>query len=163
MASSSYVWLPEYQEAAAVGHDAAGLPVETRKSQEASVAGSLRTTPLEFARVLSDMLSSDGKRVLLNQTVVDAMLTPQARLGPRLEWGLGWSLQETEHGRSFWHWGDSPGYKSFTVAFPERRASVVFLTNGDGGRNVYQWLLRIGLGGRLSVADMLDSLGDYRL
>ncbi len=163
MRSSSYLWRSEYDATAAPGHDGKSRVVKWWRPEEASVAGSLRTTALEYARVLSEVLSPERRGALLGQAIVDRMLAPQVRLGPRLEWGLGWGLQDTANGRAFWHWGDGNGYKTYVVGFPKRREGAVFLTNGDGGREVYQELLRIALGERLPSADMLDSLGDYLL
>ena len=40
------------------------------------------------------------------------------------------------HRLSFWHWGDNPGYKGFTLAQRDSRTGVVVMTNADGGQAV---------------------------
>ena len=55
-----------------------------------------------------------------------------------LDWGLGWGM-ESDGGRRFaWHWGANDGVANLFIVDLASGAAVVFLTNGDAGRKVYE-------------------------
>lgn len=104
-----------------------------------NVAGSLLTTPTDYAKFLRHLLATPA--------VLDAMLTPQVVLTDAVKWGLGVGLQTEEGGRAatpplFWHWGDNPGFKDFMLADPATRSAVVVFTNGNNGRAIYERVVR---------------------
>ncbi len=76
---------------------------------------SLHTTAWDFGRFVSAILKGTG----LKKETARLMLTPQVKvseggtnttnrppekLSPSISWGLGWGLQTTSDGLSFWHW-----------------------------------------------------------
>jgi CubicO group peptidase (beta-lactamase class C family) len=55
---------------------------------------------------------------------------PAARTDdPAVQYGFGWRVT----GESLWHSGETIGFRNVIVRFPERRLTVVILTNRDGG------------------------------
>ena len=64
-----------------------------------------------------------------------------------VSWGLGWGLQRTPQGTSFWHWGDNDHYHSLAMGFPENCHGVVILTNGANGQKLILRIMREMIGG----------------
>ena len=54
---------------------------------------------------------------------------PDAKPRTDVFWGLGWGLQTTTDGLSFWHWGDNGDYKAYVLAFDQPKTAVVVLAN----------------------------------
>jgi len=79
--------------------------------------------------------------------VLADMLQPQVHLSNALAWSLGWGLEDTDSGPTFWHWGDNPGYKSIALAVPARGAGIIIMTNADGGLGLCDRLIRTIIGG----------------
>jgi CubicO group peptidase (beta-lactamase class C family) len=77
----------------------------------------------------------------------EEMLQAHTQLEPEVAWGLGWGLQQTEDGRAFWHAGYNPGFKNFTLAYPETQMGIVIMTNSDSGAALWEPLLHASLGG----------------
>jgi len=123
-------------------HDREGQPGACFTAAEPEAASSLHTTPCDFARFLCAMMAPGGGSWQLGMESLAEMLKPQARLDDAVSWGLGWGLQTTNQGRAFWHWGDNPGFKSFAFAFPDLRAGLVVMTNGDGGLTLWEPIVR---------------------
>ncbi len=139
LTDSSYVWRPEYETGAAVAYDFDNTPIreaERSRPEQANAAGSLHTTPGDYAKFLVELLFRKDGALPLDYTLKRMMLSPQVRLTNRLAWGLGWGLRLSEDGDRFWHWGDSRGYMSYAVGSLDRRKGVVILTNGRNGLRV---------------------------
>jgi hypothetical protein len=60
----------------------------------------------------------------------------------KVSWGLGWGLQQTPNGPSFWHWGDNDHYHTLAMGFPERGHGVVMLINEANGQRFYLRIMR---------------------
>ena len=56
-----------------------------------------------------------------------------AKLSEANAWGLGWGLQTTDEGTSFWHWGDQGIFRCYTVAFKDQKIGLVYFTNSENG------------------------------
>lgn len=154
MNSSSYVWRESYDWLAANGHDRQGNPQALRKPTEALSAGSLRTTATDFAKFLIAMMQSGTKdRPQLTAETVAQMLQSQAKINQSLSWGLGWGLEATPDGDFFWHWGDSTGFKSFTVASRNLKTGMVLLTNGQNGLRICKEIVLRSIGGQHPAFD----------
>src|SRR5918911_2680853 len=70
------------------------------------------------------------------------------RLSPSLAWGLGWGLQQTTDGLSFWHWGDNNNeFHNYVVAYPARRLGLVIFTNSGNGHSIIPEIIAAALGG----------------
>lgn len=117
--------------------DADGIAAATGDRTIASAAWSLVTTAADYAHLLLAMLNpGEHHTAALRATSIAAMLTPQVMVGnrPKLWWGLGWGLQQTERGISFWHWGGPQNsYTSYTATLLEQGTGVVILTNSAAG------------------------------
>jgi len=81
---------------------------------------------------------------------------PEIKLDDLVGWGLGWGLQHTARGPSFWHWGDNGRYRAFAVGFPQAGFGVVVMTNGEKGQRVISRILRQAIGGDYPGLDWIE-------
>jgi hypothetical protein len=58
---------------------------------------------------------------------IKMMTDLQVRISPTLGWVLGWSVQETDWGMCFWHFGENYHSRSIAMGFPEKRAGLIVL------------------------------------
>ena len=159
MTSSSYVWLDRFDGLKATGHNAAGTATERRKPTEANAASSLHTTAGDYARFMIAVMNGTGlkretaKEMLRAQIKVDeggsnSIDRGTGRLSQSISWGLGWGLQQTADGKSFWHWGSNNGdVQCFTVSFEKERAGLVVFTNSGNGLSIMPEIVQHALGG----------------
>lgn len=99
-----------------------------------NVAGSLATTANDYGKFLT--------RLMADESTLRLMMMPTTRLNRVIQWGLGVGLQTEASRTTFWHWGDTFGFKNFFVADPGRRTAIVVFTNGQNGRSVYERVVR---------------------
>ena len=160
MLDSSYVWRDAYRSDYATGHDSAATPIGRRRMTNANAAYSLYTTATDYAKFLAAVMRGTG----LRDESLDDMLTPQVALGSCLNctgndqtpsalskvngWGLGWGLQTTDEGTSFWHWGDNEVFRCYTVAFKDQEIGLVYLTNSENGLAIRDELVLRAIGGQ---------------
>jgi CubicO group peptidase (beta-lactamase class C family) len=78
-------------------------------------------------------------RALDERTLLDARLqrltwTPAALDdGTKLRYGLGWFVERSAGGTRVFHRGDTSGFSNFIVKYPERKQTLIVLTNRRGG------------------------------
>lgn len=154
MTRSSYVPLPEFDATRAVGHRRGGQPVAPPGPgappatlpvmRTPNAAGSLRTTARDYPKFLAAMTGAvDGP---LQTKLRESMTVRQTTVRGSLGWGLGWGLEAYEGRNLIWHWGDGLGWKNFVIADPVAREGIVVFTNGDGGKAVYERMVRASAG-----------------
>ena len=149
MTSSSYVWMDKYENLKATGHDSAGAARPRRKNPEANAAGSLHTTTADYAKFVIAMMKNTGlkkgtfKQMLARQTKVDEGCSnciarqPTGKFSNSVFWGLGWGLQQTANGSSFWHWGDNNGdTHCFIIASEKQKSGVLIFTDSGNGHSI---------------------------
>jgi CubicO group peptidase (beta-lactamase class C family) len=157
MTESSYIWKPQWTEHATVGYrpDGSGLPLFHNDSGNA--AGSLNTTPRDYAKFVEAVLVGRG----LKPATFRAMETPQIALDPTcfictdkapaklatdLFWGLGWGIEITPSGKYIWHWGDNGVYKALVVADVKRKSAIIMMANSEYGLSVAQDIVQDAFG-----------------
>ena len=169
MASSSYTWQDRFEELKATGHDAAGSPRPVNRPAQAESPATLHTTTSDYARFLIAALDGKGltKKTyaewLRPQIQVDegcsncVTAKPTGRLSKEIAWGLGWGLQETEDGPSFWHWGDNgAGFQCYAIGYPRQRLGIVVFTNSLGGHGIIPDIVAATIGGRQPAFAWID-------
>jgi CubicO group peptidase (beta-lactamase class C family) len=161
MKNSSYAWRAAYNDTKTSYHNTRGEPALRRPPtapQEANVAAGLHTTAQDYGRFLEALLK--GSR--LKGRTRRLMLTPQAQVReggattierpdapqfPRVEWGLGWGLQTTAAGVSFFHWGNNGDAKAYVVAGDAHKQAVVVFTNSVYGLSIVPEILAQSVSG----------------
>jgi CubicO group peptidase (beta-lactamase class C family) len=158
MTSSSYVWQPRYDTTKTFLHNTRGEPAFRKGSPNANVAASLHTTARDYARFVAAILNGVGlrpetRRLMLTPQVqvraggAGTIDRPDAPVVPDVAWGLGWGLQTTPEGRSFFHWGDNGDAKAFVVARPRERSAVVMFANSTYGLSIAPEIVAAAVGG----------------
>ncbi len=168
MTSSSYTWQDRFEGHKATGHDAGGTPLPPRRPAEAVSAASLHTTALDYARFVIAVLDGAGlqkkmaaemlrPQIFVDQTCSNCIGKQPGPLSREIAWGLGWGLQETEDGPSFWHWGDNgSGFHCYVLGYPRQRLGVVVFTNGLGGHGIIPDIVTAAVDGRHPAFAWLD-------
>jgi CubicO group peptidase (beta-lactamase class C family) len=147
MTESGYLWRESLEQAAARPHDLRGQPLPKKKPNGADIArygavGELRTTAADYARFLLAVLNRPTGAAFLGASMWAEMIRPQVKLDPSVKidgadaWALGWAVQERPSGPVILHSGGQTGFRSLTMASPERRAGFVIFTNSDAGAYV---------------------------
>jgi len=109
-----------------------------------NAAGSLRTTANDYPKFLSVMTGAvEGP---LQRGLWESMTARQITVRGSLDWGLGWGIERYEGRNLIWHWGDGLGWKNFVIADPQAKEGIVVFTNGDGGKAVYERVVRASAG-----------------
>jgi hypothetical protein len=162
---------------AAVGHDDKGEATEKSLWQEMNAAASLHCTPTDYGKFMCAVMQPSSENPFhLGPEMNGEMLTPQVQVNdcapwhddwPKPEirtddlvsWGLGWGIQRTPEGNSFWHWGDNGNYRAFAVGYPETGHGLVVMTNGRKGQQVINTILRDVVGGEYPGLEWLLRLG----
>jgi CubicO group peptidase (beta-lactamase class C family) len=104
-----------------------------------NAATSMLTTVTDYARFLSRLVAPpDAPGLDLTPAARVAMAKPQVRLNSALSWGLGWGIQQDEHGTVLWHWGANNSFRNFVIADPGNNRAVVVFTNSENGPRIYE-------------------------
>ncbi len=119
-------------------------PIPTRPSPPPSAIGSLRTTAGDLARLLIEFSSPR----LIDADLALQMHSPQIVIDDHFSWGLGIGIQHSERGDALWQNGNTFGFQSVMVFYPEQSWGVVVLTNSHRGRPVAYDVAHRALGGR---------------
>jgi CubicO group peptidase (beta-lactamase class C family) len=153
MGRSSYEPLPDPEPNRAVGHRRGGQAVAPMGPPPPNAlpvmlvpnaAGSLRSTANDYAKFLTVVTGAvDGP---LRKDLREAMFIRRIVVRGSLGWGMGWGLESRDSQALIWHWGDNPGFKNFVMVDPAVKEGIVVFTNGDGGRAVYERLVRASAG-----------------
>jgi CubicO group peptidase (beta-lactamase class C family) len=161
MYSSSFVWMDKYETLKATGHDSAGTARPLRKNPEANAAGSLHTTTSDYAKFVVAVMQGKGLRketlnqMLGRQTRVDEGCSncianePTGKFSDSIFWGLGWGLQRTERGNSFWHWGDNNNdTHAFVIASEKQKSGLLIFTDSGNGHSIIPEIVSQVMGGQ---------------
>jgi CubicO group peptidase (beta-lactamase class C family) len=158
MASSSYSWREGFENLVATGHDEDGQASKRPIPKEANAAWSLRTTARDYALFVDTVLNGVG----LKPATLKEMETPQVAVDPTclldcfdgapkelsksIYWGLGWGIEQTDQGKSIWHWGDSGGWRCYVTAVPQRKVGIVIFTNSANGLSIANEIVKRAIG-----------------
>ncbi len=158
MHNSSYVWLEKYEPNYAIGHAEFGVAIKRDHMTKANAAASLYTTALDYAKYVNAILQGTGlknatlkemltSQIQLDKNCVNCIQNDSAELSEVNSWGLGWGLQNTKEGTSFWHWGDQGIYRCYIVAFEKQKIGVVYFTNSENGLSIRDEIVQAAIGG----------------
>lgn len=160
MPLSSYAWQERFEDRYCYGHSAEENIIPKDKGNEPNAAGSLETTPEDYARFVRGLLRAHAN----GSPVTEKMWTPQVRIrserqfGPgawettdendaiELSYGLGWGLLNTPHGPAAFKEGHSEGFQHYSIVFPEQRTGVILMSNSDNAESIFKYLLKLTIG-----------------
>jgi len=127
MASTSFLWQHAYNYRIRYGYDKDGDRITgKRKPTTGNAAWSLHTTAGDYARFLAAMMDEG-----VEPEVKEWMMNKHKTITGKISWSMGWGIQATKPNNSIWHWGSNPGYRSYTVGYPEEDLGIVVLSNNE--------------------------------
>jgi CubicO group peptidase (beta-lactamase class C family) len=156
MTRTSMTWQPQHAGNTAVGHDRRGRSLGHVQRPAPRAAGSMDTTIVDAAKLLSAMMrgtliSADAKRAVLEPRIMirtaaqfpTLVMTPTRahdRIG--LAYGLGWGLlTRTAYGPGYFKEGHDDGWGHYMLAFDRSGIGIVLMSNSDNGEAVYRAIL----------------------
>jgi CubicO group peptidase (beta-lactamase class C family) len=155
MPRTSMVSHLRFESDSANGYDEQEKSLGPQRRLLADAAGSMKTTPADFARFMQAMLQGQG----LRKETKGLMLSPQIQilskhefptLSPettdennsiRLSYGLGWGLYWTPYAKAFFKEGHDDGWRNYTVCFDDSGTGILIMTNSSNGESIYKELL----------------------
>ena len=165
MTHSSFIWTHDSKKAA--GHNSDGNPIENQTEVPQNAAFTMHTNPLDYAKFIIAILKGVG----LNSKTINEMFQPQIKvqegstnsienytgqLSNSVSWSLGWGIQCTETGDSFWHWGDNGGFKSFILGSKNNNNAIIIFTNGSNGLILISEIIKKYMGVPQPALDWLE-------
>jgi CubicO group peptidase (beta-lactamase class C family) len=155
MTRTSMTWRLAFESDHAEGYDEQENSLGPQRRLWADAAGSMLTTPRDFARFMQAVMQ--GQR--LNKETRETMLSPQIAILSkhefpalstetteenkpiRLSYGLAWGLYWTPYGKAFFKEGHDDGWRNYTVCFDEPKTGILIMTNSSNGESIYKELL----------------------
>jgi CubicO group peptidase (beta-lactamase class C family) len=155
MTRTSMIWQDGFAENHANGYDEYGRSLGPQKRPKADAAGSLLTTPHDFALFLQAVMAGQG----LSKSMHGQMLASQIAIVSkhefptfevettednkpiRLSYGLAWGLYWTPYGEAFFKEGHDVSWRNYAVCFTKSGTGILIMTNSGNGEGIYQPLL----------------------
>ena len=161
MAHTSYVWQPAFEQNFALGYDEQGQPLPTHRRTRAGAAGSLETTPADYAAFLAAVLQGRGitpaaKQEMTRRQVripfrsqfgpLATVAAPDSNRSIRLGYGLGWGTFDSPYGPAYFKEGHDDGWENHGVLFGTQGKGLLLLGNSSNADKIYKELLARLLG-----------------
>lgn len=159
MSHTSMIWQPRFESDFANGYDEYGHSLGSNRRSKPNAAGSLLTTPRDYATFLSALMR--GK--VLSAATRDRMLTPQIRIHSahqfpslstdtttaydpiELSYGIGWGLYRSPYGQAFFKEGHDEGWRNLALCFLNGDG-ILIMTNSSNGEGIFKPLVQTLLG-----------------
>jgi CubicO group peptidase (beta-lactamase class C family) len=155
MTRTGMIWEESFDSDYANGYDEYGRSLGPERRKTADAAGSMQTTPRDFALFLAAVMQGRG----LSKASAALMLSPQVQIYSRhqfptfenvttevnkpirLSYGLGWGLFRTPYGKTFFKEGHDEGWRNYAVCFEKEKTGIVIMTNSSNGEGIFKELL----------------------
>lgn len=159
MTRSSMVWEPRFESDFANGYDEYGRSLGPERRKSPSAAGSMQTTPRDYALFLSALMRGE----VLSAPTRDIMLSPQIRIHSahqfpslntdtttaydpiELSYGIGWGLYKSPYGPAFFKEGHDEGWRNLALCF-RSGDGILVMTNSSNGEGIFKPLVAALLG-----------------
>ena len=159
MSRSSMVWQPRFESDFANGYDEAGRSLGPQRRSKPSAAGSMQTTPRDYAAFLSALIRGQ----VLSSSARQTMLSPQIRIHSasqfpslgtattraydqiELSYGVGWGVYKSPYGAAFFKEGHDEGWRNLALCFGNGDGMLV-MTNSSNGEGIFKPLMEALLG-----------------
>ncbi len=155
MTRTGMVWEDRFESNSANGYDEYGRSLGPERRPTADAAGSMQTTPRDFAQFLLAVMNGKG----LKPKTRDLMLSPQIQIlakhefptmqnlvtdenkAIRLSYGLGWGLYWTPYGKAFFKEGHDAGWRNYAVCFDQPKTGLLIMTDSANGEGMFKELI----------------------
>jgi len=155
MTRTSMLWQERFENDYANGYDEYGRSLGPARWTRADAAGSMQTTPRDFARFLEAVMHGERLRKITREQ----LLSPQIQIFSRrqfptlvneptdenkpirLSYGLGWGLYWTPYGKAFFKEGHDEGWRNYGVCFDKQKAGLLIMANSSNGEGIFKELI----------------------
>lgn len=163
MAHTSYLWQPAFEANYALGYDEQGQPLEKNRRKKPQAAGSMETTPADYAAFMAAVMQGRGlvpatKREMIRTQVripfkaqfgpLATVAAPDSNRTIKLGYGLGWGTFESPYGHAYFKEGHDDGWENHSVIFGERKVGLLLMGNSSNADKIFKALLERLLGDR---------------
>ncbi|MDQ2769541.1 MAG: beta-lactamase family protein [Bacteroidota bacterium] len=163
MAHTSYLWQPAFDQNYALGYDEQGQNLGVRKRTKPQAAGSMETTPADYAAFMAAVMQGRGlapatKREMIRTQVripfkaqfgpLATVAAPDSNHAIGLGYGLGWGTFESPYGHAYFKEGHDDGWENHSVIFGDRKVGLLLLGNSSNADGIFKALLERLLGDR---------------
>ena len=159
MNSSSYKWLPKFEDDYAYGHSETHKVLGKDKDNEPRAGGTLETTAKDYTTFLSavmqqKLISKASYKELFSSHIriksamqfsskADSITTANDDIA--LGYGLGWGVFTTPYGPAVFKEGHGSGFVHHSVLFPDAKKGIMIMTNSENGNSIFKELLEVAL------------------
>ncbi|MET0935620.1 MAG: serine hydrolase domain-containing protein [Luteibacter sp.] len=160
MTRTGMTWRDGFAGNVAIGYDESGKALGHKHRESVRAAGSMDTTPHDYAQLLAAMVRGDG----LSAATYRAWLTPRVAIHSlqqfptigspdtpendaiRLGYGLGMARYQSTHGPVFFKSGHDDGTNNLAVCQMDSRTCVLIMSNSSNGEGIFAYLLEATIG-----------------
>lgn len=160
MRHSGMTWREDFVANVALGYDETGKALAHKQRSSARGAGSLDTTPADFAGFLAGLARCEG----LSKSNCAEMLRPQiairsvqqfptlaedtttANESIKLAYGLGLAVYESPRGPAWFKGGHDDGTNNLALCLAASRDCVLILSNSSNAESIFKYLVEAALG-----------------
>ena len=156
---TSFLWQERFDTNFAVGHYKKRKTLKRRKRNKEYAAGSMDTTPEDYAKFIQAMLAQKG----LSKTGYNEFFKPQIRIESKQQFGknrlvkttdnddielsyaLGFGTYKTPFGKAIFKEGHIQGWEHYTIFYPSQNLGIVIMSNSSNGESIFKELLEISM------------------
>jgi CubicO group peptidase (beta-lactamase class C family) len=160
MTMTSYVWQERFEGVFVNGHSSEHDVIPKDTEDEANAAGSMETTPDDYAKFFGHVL----REAFGNSELAQLMFNPSLRINSKaqfgvevwqdtdenddieLSYGMGWGLLKSPYGYGAFKEGSDQGWEHYSIMFPEQKTGVIIMSNSDNAEGIFKELLEITIG-----------------
>ena len=160
MHRTSMTWREDFKPNFARSHDKDGNNLGHNLWDELGAAGSMDTTPADFARFVAGVSRGEG----LSEPAMNEMLSPQVQITSKhqfptqiwedtdrdeaikLAYGLGWGLFESRFGPAFFKEGHDEGTNNYVLCLRKAQRCIMLMSNSANGESIFLYLVDSLLG-----------------
>ncbi|HVI54916.1 MAG TPA: serine hydrolase domain-containing protein [Luteibacter sp.] len=160
MTRTAMTWRDDFSGNVAIGYDEHGKALGHKRRESVRAAGSMDTTPRDYAQLLAAMVRGDG----LSAATYRNWLTPRIAIrslqqfptigapdttdnaGIGLGYGLGMARYHSSAGPVFFKSGHDDGTNNLAVCQIDSRTCVLLMSNSSNGESIFAYLLEATIG-----------------
>ncbi|NJB87184.1 CubicO group peptidase (beta-lactamase class C family) [Lewinella marina] len=160
MEMSSYLWQDRFEGNYCHGHTTDQGVIPKDVADESAAAGSMETTPVEYARFLEHILtlSREGSPVTGRMFEPGMRIRTKRQFGPgalettdanddiQLSYGLGWGILQSPYGKGVFKEGHGEGFQHYSILFPEAGTGILLMSNSDNAESIFKEVLEVAIG-----------------
>lgn len=159
MNMTSFIWQEKFDTNYAVGHYKKRKVLKRIKRKEEYAAGSMDTTPEDYAKFIQAMLAQKG----LNESTYEEFFKSQIRIESKQQFGknrlikttdnndielgyaLGFGTYKTPFGKAIFKEGHIQGWEHYTIFYPSQNLGIIIMSNSSNGESIFKELLEISM------------------